>query len=150
MLPEFAAPSESAVLQGDRSTRRAPAHEFRRAIPASDAARRAGGTSPAHRALIPQRDGAGERSLLGWDSHRGDGCGGGQFVEWSFDSVSHEWLIKFLEHRIGDERVLRLIHKWLKAGVMEQGELTVSEQGTPQGAVTTPLTQKVISSLSAS
>jgi group II intron reverse transcriptase/maturase len=56
-----------------------------------------------------------------------------------FDSVSHEWLIKFLEHRIGDERVLRLIHKWLKAGVMEQGELTVSEQGTPQGAVVSPL-----------
>jgi RNA-directed DNA polymerase len=62
-----------------------------------------------------------------------------------FDSVSHEWLIKFLEHRIGDERVLRLIHKWLKAGVLEQGELTVSERGTPQGAVITPLTQKVIS-----
>src|ERR1035438_6284139 len=56
-----------------------------------------------------------------------------------FDSVSHEWLIKFLEHRIGDERVLRLIHKWLKAGVMEQGELTVSEHGTPQGAVASPL-----------
>src|ERR1017187_7244152 len=56
-----------------------------------------------------------------------------------FDSVSHEWLIKFLEHRIGDERVLRLFHKWLKAGVMEQGELTVSEQGTPQGAVASPL-----------
>ena len=56
-----------------------------------------------------------------------------------FDSVSHEWLIKFLEHRIGDERVLRLIHKWLKAGVMEEGELTVSEQGTPQGAVASPL-----------
>jgi group II intron reverse transcriptase/maturase len=56
-----------------------------------------------------------------------------------FDSVSHEWLIKFLEYRIGDERVLRLIHKWLKAGVMEQGELTVSEQGTPQGAVASPL-----------
>jgi RNA-directed DNA polymerase len=38
-----------------------------------------------------------------------------------FDSVSHEWLIRFMEHRIGDERVLRLIHKWLKAGVLEQG-----------------------------
>ncbi len=56
-----------------------------------------------------------------------------------FDSVSHEWLIKVLEHRIADERVLRLIHKWLKAGVMEQGELTVGEQGTPQGAVASPL-----------
>ncbi len=52
-------------------------------------------------------------------------------------------MIKFLEHRIGDERVLRLIHKWLKAGVMEQGELTVSEQGTPQGAVASPLLANV-------
>src|ERR1022692_483181 len=60
-----------------------------------------------------------------------------------FDSVSHAWLIKFLEHRIGDERVLRLVHKWLKAGVMEQGELTVSEQGTPQGAVASPLLANV-------
>ena len=60
-----------------------------------------------------------------------------------FDSVSHAWLVKFLEHRIGDKRVLRLVHKWLEAGVMEQGELTVSEQGTPQGAVATPRTQKV-------
>ena len=60
-----------------------------------------------------------------------------------FDSVSHAWLVKFLEHRIGDERVLRLIHKWLKAGVMEQGELTVSKQGTPQGAVASPLLANV-------
>ena len=60
-----------------------------------------------------------------------------------FDSVDHEWLIKFLKHRIGDVRVLRLVHKWLKAGVMEQGELTVSEQGTPQGAVASPLLANV-------
>jgi RNA-directed DNA polymerase len=60
-----------------------------------------------------------------------------------FDSVSHLWMIKFLEHRIGDQRVLRLVHKWLKAGVMEQGELTVSEQGTPQGAVVSPLLANV-------
>lgn len=56
-----------------------------------------------------------------------------------FDSMSHQWLMEFLKHRIGDERVLRLIAKWLKAGVMDAGELTVSEEGTAQGAVISPL-----------
>jgi len=56
-----------------------------------------------------------------------------------FDSVSHEWLIRFLEHRIGDQRVIRLISKWLKAGVMEDGVVTPTEIGTPQGAVVSPL-----------
>src|SRR5574337_544986 len=56
-----------------------------------------------------------------------------------FDTVSHEWLIKFVEHRIGDPRIVRLIGKWLKAGTMEQGTLVASEEGTPQGAVISPL-----------
>jgi group II intron reverse transcriptase/maturase len=56
-----------------------------------------------------------------------------------FDSVSHEWLIKFVEHRIGDTRIIRLIRKWLKAGVMEDGEVTAVEVGTPQGSVASPL-----------
>jgi RNA-directed DNA polymerase len=56
-----------------------------------------------------------------------------------FDSVSHEWLIRFVEHRVGDQRVIRLIRKWLKAGVMEEGILTPTEAGTPQGAVASPL-----------
>ena len=56
-----------------------------------------------------------------------------------FDSVSHEWLIRFVEHRIGDTRIIRLIRKWLKAGVMEDGEATAGEVGTPQGAVASPL-----------
>ena len=56
-----------------------------------------------------------------------------------FDSVSHEWLIRFIEHRIGDQRVIRLIRKWLKVGVMEDGKVTPSEVGTPQGAVVSPL-----------
>jgi RNA-directed DNA polymerase len=56
-----------------------------------------------------------------------------------FDTVSHEWLMRFLAHRIGDERVIRLIRKWLNAGVIDEGALTVSEQGTPQGAVISPL-----------
>lgn len=56
-----------------------------------------------------------------------------------YDSLSQSWLLRFVEHRIGDDRVLRLIRKWLKAGVLEAGELRVSESGTPQGAVISPL-----------
>ncbi len=56
-----------------------------------------------------------------------------------FDTVDHEWLIRFLEHRVGDQRMIRLIRKWLKVGVMEDGEVTRSECGTPQGAVVSPL-----------
>src|SRR5262249_10101719 len=44
-----------------------------------------------------------------------------------FDSVSKEWLVRFVEHRIGDKRIIRLIRKWLKAGVLEEGVVTVSE-----------------------
>jgi len=60
-----------------------------------------------------------------------------------FDTVSHEWLIRFLEHRIGDRRVIRLIQKWLKAGVLEDGAVTVSDQGTGQGSVISPLLANV-------
>ena len=60
-----------------------------------------------------------------------------------FDSVSQQWLIRFLEHRIGDQRIIRLVRKWLKAGVLEDGEWSVSEQGTPQGAVASPLLANV-------
>ncbi len=56
-----------------------------------------------------------------------------------FDSLSQDWLIGFLEHRIGDERIIRLVRKWLKAGVLEEGVWSVSEMGTPQGAVASPL-----------
>jgi RNA-directed DNA polymerase len=60
-----------------------------------------------------------------------------------FDTVSHSWLLRFLEHRIGDERILRLICKWLKAGVLEEGIVTESEAGTPQGATASPLLANV-------
>ena len=60
-----------------------------------------------------------------------------------FDSVSQEWLVRFLEHRVGDERVIRLVRKWLKAGVLEDGDWSVSEMGTPQGAVVSPLLANV-------
>jgi group II intron reverse transcriptase/maturase len=56
-----------------------------------------------------------------------------------FDTVGHEWMRQFLEHRIGDKRVVQLILKWLTAGVMEDGEWTESESGTPQGATISPL-----------
>jgi retron-type reverse transcriptase len=52
-----------------------------------------------------------------------------------------------VEHRVADPRILRLIQKWLKAGVMEEGKWSDPKTGTPQGSVITPLTQKVISSL---
>ena len=61
-----------------------------------------------------------------------------------FDNLSHEWMMKFVEHRVADKRILRLISKWLKAGVSEEGKWSKTTTGTPQGAVITPLTQKVI------
>jgi len=56
-----------------------------------------------------------------------------------FDTVSQDWLIRFVEHRIGDPRIVRLIRKWLKAGVQEDGIVNVSDRGTGQGAVISPL-----------
>ena len=56
-----------------------------------------------------------------------------------FDEISQDWLIRFVEHRIGDPRIIRLIQKWLKAGILEDGVTTVSERGTGQGAVISPL-----------
>jgi RNA-directed DNA polymerase len=60
-----------------------------------------------------------------------------------FDSVSKDWLVRFVEHRIGDRRIIRLIQKWLKAGVLENGVVTVSEKGTGQGSVISPLLANV-------
>jgi group II intron reverse transcriptase/maturase len=60
-----------------------------------------------------------------------------------FDTVSQEWLVKFLEHRIGDKRIIRLIQKWLKVGVLEDGIVTKSEMGTGQGTVISPLLANV-------
>jgi group II intron reverse transcriptase/maturase len=56
-----------------------------------------------------------------------------------FDNISHEWLMRFLEHRIADPRMLRLLKKWLRAGVSEDGEWSPTKVGTPQGAVISPL-----------
>jgi RNA-directed DNA polymerase len=56
-----------------------------------------------------------------------------------FDSLSHEWLVRFIEHRVGDPRMVRLIRKWLKAGVMVDGTWSATETGCPQGAVVSPV-----------
>jgi len=56
-----------------------------------------------------------------------------------FDTVSQDWLVRFVEHRIGDQRIIRLIRKWLKAGVLEDGVVRVNDRGTGQGSVISPL-----------
>jgi RNA-directed DNA polymerase len=60
-----------------------------------------------------------------------------------FDTISHDWLVRFLEHRIGDRRIIRLIQKWLKAGVLEEGVALDTLEGTPQGAVISPFLANV-------
>jgi RNA-directed DNA polymerase len=60
-----------------------------------------------------------------------------------FDGLSHEWLVKFIEHRIADRRVVRLIQKWLNAGVLEDGKRIRIEEGTPQGGNASPLLANV-------
>ena len=70
-----------------------------------------------------------------------------QYVNWIldadiqsfFDEIDHDWMLEFLKHRIADKRLLRLISKWLKAGVIEDGCRVAARKGTPQGAVISPL-----------
>jgi RNA-directed DNA polymerase len=60
-----------------------------------------------------------------------------------FTEVSQQWVVRFLEHRIGDKRIIRLVQKWLRAGVLEDGIVTVEEKGTGQGSVISPLLANV-------
>ena len=60
-----------------------------------------------------------------------------------FDKVNHEWMVKFLRHRIGDERVIRLIIRMLKSGIMEDGLTRATEEGTPQGSILSPLLSNI-------
>src|SRR6266478_4283631 len=64
-------------------------------------------------------------------------------IQGFFDAMAHSWTIRFLEHRIADKRILRLIAKWLKVGIREDGRVTRSERGTPQGAVISPILANV-------
>lgn len=60
-----------------------------------------------------------------------------------FDTLSHEWLVTFIEHRIADRRIIRLIRKWLKAGVLEEGKRIRKEEGTAQGGSISPLLSNI-------
>lgn len=60
-----------------------------------------------------------------------------------FDSMDHTWTLRFLQHRIGDRRLLRLIRKWLKVGIMEKGSRVLQEVGAPQGDVVSPILANV-------
>ena len=64
-------------------------------------------------------------------------------IQGFFDAMAHSWIIRFLEHRIADKRILRLIAKWLKVGIVEDGRVTRSERGAPQGAVISPILANV-------
>src|SRR6202795_2346005 len=64
-------------------------------------------------------------------------------IQGFFDHVSHDWALKFVEHRVADRRMLRLIRKWMKAGISEDGQWSETELGTPQGAVVSPLLSNV-------
>src|ERR1700674_2556687 len=144
MVVECAAPRvKSGPLLADRSTTLVSMRVCHRVAPASGAVHRAGDTSPAHRAPCPRRRGAAELSLLGWDSHRDDGYGGGQSVEWSFDTVHHRLLLRGVRRRIVDQRFLALLWKLLKAGCIDRGLFRATSEGVPQGGVSTPWTQKI-------
>ena len=60
-----------------------------------------------------------------------------------FDNVQHQWMLKFLQHRIGDPRIIRLISRMLKGGIMEEGLVKASEKGTPQGSILSPLLSNI-------
>jgi group II intron reverse transcriptase/maturase len=60
-----------------------------------------------------------------------------------FTEVSQQWVVRFLEHRIGDKRIIRLVQKWLRAGILEDGVVTIEEKGTGQGSVISPLLANV-------
>jgi len=126
------------LRHADRSRSRAPGTSSHRATPVSGAICRVDGTIPTHRAPCPRRHGACGRSLLVGDSYRG-----GQSVEWSFGSVSHEHLQRFVAHRVGDKNLLRLIQRFLKAGVLEDGAFSATDEGTPQGNLVSPVLSNI-------
>ena len=64
-------------------------------------------------------------------------------IQGFFDAMAHSWKVRFLKHRIADKRILRLIVKWLKVGIIEDGRVTRSNRGTPQGAVISPILANV-------
>ena len=66
-----------------------------------------------------------------------------------FGSLDHEWMMKFVEHRLGDQGILRLIQRWLRVAVLEDGKIHTSEEGTPQGGSISVLLSNLTSVLCA-
>src|SRR6266404_6130793 len=115
-----------------QSRRLESASAYHQAAPTLDEACLLGAPSPAHPTPALRRHGAYERWLLSRDTQRGGG--GGQSVEWFFGSLDHGCALRFLEERVGDPRIISLVRRWLKAGILEKGEVTANEKGAPQGA----------------
>jgi Reverse transcriptase (RNA-dependent DNA polymerase) len=130
MLSEGAFSGRQVSYQlADWSRLRESVSACRPAVPMSAAARRADAAIRAIPALFLQKDGGDEQWLLEGDTRRDDG-GGGQSVEWSFGSIDHE-------------KLLLLLRQWLEAGVMEEGVVSTTTAGTPQGGVISPLLSNI-------
>jgi RNA-directed DNA polymerase len=135
--PDRAESRTVAAPRAGQSRSRGSASAYRRAAPAPDAAVRADAPSRISPALAPQGGGDAGRSLRARDSLRGGGVG--PCVEWSFDTLDHGWLIRFVAHRVADRRVVRLLQQGLSAGVLEEGQRIRAEVGTVQGGSISPL-----------